>query len=757
VNVPAAVSWGRSRLDVFARGTDPATGKANVLMHKWFDGSWHPWESLGGSLKSGPTAASWQEGRLDVFYSNASTALGHIWFDGRWHPHEQLGTQTVLGAPGAVSWGPGRIDVFARQTTGGSLQHKWFDGSWHNWESLGGHAQSAATVASYAPNRLDIFYRGPDNALKRKIFDGTWHSESSLGGSFVGSPAAVSWGGGRNDVFIRTSSGGVSHTSFVPSLSHDVLTQHNDQYRSGAMLKETILNINNVGPGTFGLVRRRSVVGKIYAQPLYAENVSIGGVNRKVVYIVTLENNVYAFDMNALGSAPLWQRTGNGSDFDAPPLNDGNLNFGAAKDPHIGIVSTPVIDRKSNTMYVVDAALIGGAKKYRLHALDWRTGADRVPPVTVGDFANDPQTGARVDFDPNIQHNRPGLLFANGLVYVAFGSSMDRNRYHGWVFAHRADTLARAAGYCTTSGARWAGGIWQSGNGLAADERGNVYFITGNGIGGAPPATPERQEESFVKLDGRTLRVLGQYTPHQEPLDAAGHNEFQRMENADTDLGSGGVLLVPGNDAAIGGGKPGKLYVLNRSLGENQAPFQAFIDTWLPNPPGDYIDNMDIGPNIHGTPVYWRTADPRISYVYAWSEKDELKAFPFDRNAFTINVPGTFGTGVFSQVHSMPGGVLSLSANGGLEDTAIVWAVVEETSGTCTCPPDECNPDFSATTCDALVYSVPGRFYAFEARTLHRLFSTPITRYSKTAPPTIANGKVILATGNDEFLVFGLL
>jgi hypothetical protein len=54
-------SWGSGRLDVFVRGSD------NALWHRWYDGSWSAWESLGGHLTSDPTAASWGRDRIDVF------------------------------------------------------------------------------------------------------------------------------------------------------------------------------------------------------------------------------------------------------------------------------------------------------------------------------------------------------------------------------------------------------------------------------------------------------------------------------------------------------------------------------------------------------------------------------------------------------------------------------------------------------------------------------------------------------------------
>src|SRR5450432_1767751 len=95
----------------------------------------------------------------------------------------------------------------------------------------------------------------------------------------------------------------------------------------------------------------------------------------------------------------------------------------------VGVTSTPVIDPAAGLLYVVDQT----TGKHVLHALSLTTGQDAVTPAVVA-----PPTG----FTSNIQLNRPGLLFLNGVVYIAFGSHCDAGSYHGWVFGHDAMTLA---------------------------------------------------------------------------------------------------------------------------------------------------------------------------------------------------------------------------------------------------------------------------------------------------------------------------
>jgi hypothetical protein len=87
-----------------------------------------------------------------------------------------------------------------------------------------------------------------------------------------------------------------------------VLTQHNDNSRSGQNLNETILNTSNVNVSNFGKVFFRTVDGDVYAQPLLVSNLAIQGQTRNVLYVVTEHNSAFAFDADdPVATAPLWQ------------------------------------------------------------------------------------------------------------------------------------------------------------------------------------------------------------------------------------------------------------------------------------------------------------------------------------------------------------------------------------------------------------------------------------------------------------------
>ncbi len=153
-------------------------------------------------------------------------------------------------------------------------------------------------------------------------------------------------------------SGGAS-LPCTPQKLIDVLTHHNNNFRTGANLDETCLTPDNVNAKTFGKLFTLSVRGQIYAQPLIAANIEILGQTRNVLYVATMENWVYAFDaegrVDSTGNrSPLWEKS-----LGSPlPVNRIPRDIGASLgkynvEPLIGITSTPVIDRETSTIFLV--------------------------------------------------------------------------------------------------------------------------------------------------------------------------------------------------------------------------------------------------------------------------------------------------------------------------------------------------------------------------------------------------------------------
>ncbi len=88
-------------------------------------------------------------------------------------------------------------------------------------------------------------------------------------------------------------------TSAVPT---DVLTYHNDNARTGQNMTEQTLTTANVKT-SFGKLFEDSVDGLVDAQPLIKTQVTIPGLGiHNVIYVVTENDTVYAFDADTSGS-----------------------------------------------------------------------------------------------------------------------------------------------------------------------------------------------------------------------------------------------------------------------------------------------------------------------------------------------------------------------------------------------------------------------------------------------------------------------
>jgi hypothetical protein len=506
-----------------------------------------------------------------------------------------------------------------------------------------------------------------------------------------------------------------------------VLTQHNDSSRTGANLNEAVLN-TSVNVNQFGKLFSRFVGGQIYAQPLYVPNLAIPKQGtHNVVFVATTQNRVFAFDADDPAAAePLWQATLEPS-VPVPHWEFGN-RYGPYTNiaPEIGIIGTPVIDRESATLYVVTFNRDGNGRYYqRLHALDITTGGEKFDgPAeirgSVPGLGYDHASGV-VTFNPMQHLQRPALLLSNSMVFIAFASHADSHPYHGWVFGYRARDLRQPPIiYNTTPNGR-EGGIWQAGGGLVADSEGNIYFMTGNGDFDQSP-NQRNFGTSFVKLQPSAtgFTLVDWFTPFNQA----------DLNRRDFDLGSAGPLLIPGTPFIVGGGKEGKFYLIDRNRmghfheGDDSQIVQSF---------------RSVNGHIHGSPVYW--SSPNGPRLYVWSEEDYLKSFSFDGSRFN---PTPVATSRMRVPGGMPGGMLSLSADGSTPGTGIIWAIV---------------PTF-----DAVGLNVRGILRAFDASNLTELWNSTqnerfddVGAFAKFSAPTIANGKVYVPTFSGQLHVYGLL
>ena len=497
------------------------------------------------------------------------------------------------------------------------------------------------------------------------------------------------------------------------AIAANVLTQHNDNLRTGANLAEFVLTTSNVSPAQFGKVFSRSVDGQMYAQPLYVHAVTISNQFHNVVYVCTESNSVYAFDAdNAAASNALWHVNL------GPPVPISDLNNCGDLSPIVGITSTPVIDLTTGTIYVEAKTVESGNYFHRLHALDLATGQEKFggPVVVQASVPGTGDGGTIVSFDAQHEFNRPGLLLLSNVVYLAFGSHCDWGPYHGWLLGYGATNLQQQSVFNTTPNGG-EGAIWACGTAPAADANGNIYVVTGNGDFNADTGGPNLGD-SFMKLSlsNNALTVASWFTPHDQAA----------LSAADLDLGSGGTVLIPSTNMVVGIGKTGVLYLLNR---DNMGGFTtASSDT-------NIVQEFQAVPStccIGQSPVYWN--GPSNQFLFTWSGGDVIKAFNFTGSSIQTN-PLAQGNPTLTQ--SRPGGI-SLSANLNVPGSGILWGICNLAGGT---------------------------IVAYDAGNVGHVLWTSQSKasrdslgsYVKFASPTITNGKVYAPTGANQLVVYGLL
>ena len=106
-----------------------------------------------------------------------------------------------------------------------------------------------------------------------------------------------------------------------------------------------------------------TIVGNVYAQPLYIED---GPCGRAMIIVATESNNVYALD--ALDGSIIWERNV------GEPVSSGDLVL--PKFDPMGITGTPIVDLASRALFF-DAMITpdgGTTKKQLIFSLDVDTG-----------------------------------------------------------------------------------------------------------------------------------------------------------------------------------------------------------------------------------------------------------------------------------------------------------------------------------------------------------------------------------------------
>ena len=516
------------------------------------------------------------------------------------------------------------------------------------------------------------------------------------------------------------------------SQSASVLTQHNNNSRSGWNAEEAALTTSNVNVRQFGYQFSLPVDDQVYAQPLVVGHVSIGGGMHNVVLVATVNNTVYAFDGD--DGRLYWQRSFTAPGMRPPRASDMTGACGGAYQDfsnNIGIVGTPVIDATRGTMYFVARSTTGPAFVQYLHGVSIVDGSDiansptRITATSSGN--GEGSVNGVIAFDAQRQNQRQGLTLVDGIAYVTFASHCDWGPYHGWILGYDAATLQQQVVYNATPNG-YAGGMWESGNGMAADATGNLYVVTGNGTVGVAgdPTSPVNRAESALKLtrSGSTLRVASYFTPYN----------YQFLNDDDLDYGGMGAFLIPNSAYFLTGAKDGNLYLLNKDDMGGYVPSSNQVQQ---------VVALGRNANMHCQPAYYKGSS--TEFVYVWSENAPLRALPFDRGGNVLAAQGQiFSTA--SGPTGQSGAVLSVSSNGAQDGTGILWASY-------------------ASSGDAEHAVRPGILRAFDANDVKKeLWNNQqdsrrdaAGSYAKFASPTIANGHVYLPTFSNRIVVYGLL
>ncbi len=554
----------------------------------------------------------------------------------------------------------------------------------------------------------------------------------------------------------------------------DVLTQHNDLSRTGWNSTETILNTTNVTPTNFGILYKHTVDDQIYAQPLVVNGITVtdpltkASVKRNLLIVVTVQNTMYAFDADNGTLDPYWKINftppgtvvPSAGDIHSSLCNGGYTDFqgnGYGQKGAFGVVGTPTIDKSSNTIYVVSryrdlivdnnprGTVLPNGKIYdsdddwdptgfyqQLNALDLSTGTHKGNSPVLIDRATTTVPGTApgndnglIHFDPRRENQRGGLFITNGIVYITYAAHCDMDNYNGWILGYKLSDLSQVIRYVSSPNDGRAG-IWMAGNAPAVDASGNIFFSAGNGVIASSSTSPANMALSAVKttpdLANHTLTNVSWYKPDE--------GTYHAWNESDLDIGTG-LILIPNSNLMVTAHKSGKLILLSQNIpapggayDESSSYFKGYYDLGAGSSAGS-----------HSSLVYWGGANKQ--YIYQFSENTHVQAFPVNIAGQKLDNPIVNTTVPISTISE--GGYASVSSNGTDVSTGILW-VANPTGGS-----------------GGTVHALKADDITQELWNSDNNGADQLGNYAKMCPPTIANGKVYVATFANSLNVYGLL
>jgi hypothetical protein len=530
-----------------------------------------------------------------------------------------------------------------------------------------------------------------------------------------------------------------------------VFTYRNDSARDGVNAQEYALTAagsgatrGSVGTVTFGKLFSCIADGAVYAQPLWAANLTINGAVHNVVFVASAHDSLYAFDADANPCVQLWSVSlidsahgANAGEVTVPAGTAGYLvgvGYGDIT-PEVGVIGTPVIDSSSGTLYVVSKSMDPSGTNFyqRLHAIDVTTGLEKAhsPALIQGTYPGTGDGTTTTTFSARYENQRGGLALINGSVYIAWAGHEDGPPYYGWLmgYTYGSSGFAQVSVLNVTPNVQY-GGIWMGGGAPSVDANGRLYVITGNGGFDANSSSAPNNDygDSLLQLSvapnpttpDAAFSVSQYFTPEDQQSD----------KDNDHDFGAGGAAVLANVTSGggtvgvvVGGGKDGSLYILNQaSLGgfsSSDATAWQKIATGYPifSTVAMWNDTIYLGPSSFSV----ISPAPLISYALQTSTAPSR----FVQQAQTT---ATFG---------FPGPSPAISATG--TTNGVVWAL--DNSQYCTGQSKGCGPAV---------------LHAYDATNLVELWNSSMVSTDaagnavKFTVPSIANGKVYIGTrGNN--------
>jgi hypothetical protein len=528
----------------------------------------------------------------------------------------------------------------------------------------------------------------------------------------------------------------------ISSAAASEITALYDNARSGWDRSEPTLTPALLQSGRFGKLFDTRIDGQAYAQPL------VFGSN---VIVATETNEVYAIDSSS--GVVRW----------LTPLGRPAPCDCYVASPLVGVLSTPVIDPETETIYLVARVCEGlgddctspvpknpGRLHRRLESMlkliGWPSGvrylvyalraSDGRPldgwPVEIAGYASNDTTAG---FDPRVLLQRPALLLLDGAVYAGFGSFCGGYPFRGWVAGidvktHRVTLWTDEAKAAEKSP---QAGIWGAG-GLVSDGPESILLATGDGT--LPPRGDGRTRvdtlgNSVVRLhvqDDGSLIATDHFTP----------SNGQYLNDSDNDLGAASPAVLP--DLFSGSrdhrfllqvDKPGKLYLLDGMNMGGEAYGPGGVDAVV-------AEAGPFGPTF-AHPVTWPGAP---AYVYVLSFKDKpgddkpgLRAFRLEtdaRGAVVLHLAAANATS-FGWYTGSP----IITSDATVAASAIIWMIERDA------------PTPGASELEAYA-AIP------DSRNLLRLlWHEPIGSAAKFAVPASDSGRIFVVTIDGHVLAFG--